>query len=221
MAQKISDRNSTDYILTAVRRQIRLSKQVSGAEKFGTQLVPFRNKLAEKLNATQQSTELRQNAYDDILRSDRILDNTIRNVYGRTREYERDHIGEAITMKIFPNGTFSEIVNLPYAKEPAEADNIAIRIESLGDGHPLFPLAAELRTKSELVRSAITVMADAIRHEKMVQAEEDIAKLEMCRAYEYCIYDAKKELGADGAELIFPALYKPVRKEEEVPQTLS
>jgi hypothetical protein len=95
---------------------------------------------------------------------------------------------------------------MPYADEPNEADAIAAKIESLGATHQLYPFAAKIKAKTAPVRTAINAHKETIRKQKLAEAEVEIAKMDVVRAYEINYLDSRKELGTVAAERLFPQL---------------
>ncbi len=79
-----------------------------------------------------------------------------------------------------------------------------MRLESLGEGHPLFGLAADLKGKIAASRQAIDALYLAVTEQKKAEAEEEIAQLKLRRQYELNYLDARRTLGKDAAERLFP-----------------
>lgn len=220
MARRIYQRESTNFHLKAARRHIRLAKKQKGAEKFALQIQPFQLALISKHETTLRSLEKREDAYDDIQLADNQLDDCIRTTYETIRQYDRNNMAQGILLKVFSQGTFSEVVNMHYTQEPAEAERIATLIESLGTTHPLFALVAPLREAIAAVNSAIATYKESITALVHVQVEEEIAKAELRQQYEYNYLDARRELGVKQAENIFPSFSSnDVDKEEDLPST--
>lgn len=206
MARQLYPRDSAAFMLNAIRRHQRLCRKNPSGAVFIQTIQPTATALEQRVNVLVQATLARQDAYDDVLLADLDLDNGIRDVFDASKTYERQHNGEALVNKLFSNGGFSDIVRMPYADEPNAADAIAAKIESLGNNHPIYPMAATLRQTAEAVRKAIEVHKDAIRNEKAAEAELEIAKADTIRAYEVNYLDARIKLGSNNANRLFPAL---------------
>jgi hypothetical protein len=100
---------------------------------------------------------------------------------------------------------------MSYAKEPGEAERIVATIDTLGNSHPLYPLAAQLRTDIAGVNTAIEAYKKAVSELTVAEAGEEAAKAELRQQYEFNYLDARKELGAIIAERIFPILTSHVK----------
>ena len=115
MARRIYQSDSTNLHLKAVRRHIRLANKQKGAEKFATRILPYQTALTEKHQNSLLADEKREDAYDDIQLADKILDDDVRTAFESCEQYDRKNPGANIKLKVFPKGTFSDIVNMPYA----------------------------------------------------------------------------------------------------------
>lgn len=207
-------RDSTDLHLKATRRFSRLARKLKGASTLAEGIVPFHQKLIDRHKQTLLADERREDAYDDILYADQILDDTIRTVFDNAKLFERNNPGQQVIVKIFPNGTFSEIVNMPYADEPAAAERIAASIDMLGNQHVLFPLAAELRSKIADVNNAMAEYKNVITELTRAEVEEETAKADLRKQYEFTYLDGRKILGAKLVERIFPVLTNRTKSTE-------
>jgi hypothetical protein len=204
MATMLRNNDSTDKHLNTVRRHTRLCKQISGTEEFVTNIQPAYNELKEKQALTQAKAEEREDAYDDLIFQDGLLDNAVRSTFEKCKQFDRDNIGQSVLKQIFPEEKFSDIIREPIASEPDEVEKIKIRIEELGDTHTLYPLAAILQERIDASRQAITALNDSIRAQKMAEAEEEITQGKLRQQYENNYLDARKKLGRQTAEMLFP-----------------
>jgi hypothetical protein len=151
-----------------------------------------------------QKSEVKENAYDDMVLSDRILDDEIRSTFEGCKKYDRDHPAEQVLTKIFSDKKFGEMVRLPYPAEISEANKLVLRLESLGAEHSLNPSVANLNAKIDAAANALTAQSTTIRDEKMAEAEVDIAKEALVRQYELNYLDARRKYGKTTAEKLFP-----------------
>ncbi len=206
MAQLLYSRDSSQRHMSATRRHLRLCKQVKNTQALVKQITPAFDLLSEKEQAFQEKQILREDRYDDMLLADTQLDDSVRNLFGRCQEHERAHLGENTLLQIFPEGTFSQIVNMNREKEPAEVEKIAIRLENLGDKHPLYVFAAELRQKVEGARKAIRAYRESVQVVKVAETECEMARADLRRQYENNYLDARKLMGKTVAERLFPKI---------------
>lgn len=204
MARMIADRDSTDLHLNQARRHERLARRYR-QEAFATAIRTAIDPLAARMKATGEQDLERQGAYDDVLAADADLDDAIRSLFNSAEIHERENPGSNTLMRLFPEGRFTDITALAVAQEPAAAEALATRVESLGETHALAAHAAKLRTLAAIVRSSLTAQTDAIRALKIAEAEEEIAQAVLRRQYEVNYLDARKNLGRTLAERLFPA----------------
>jgi hypothetical protein len=78
MATMLRDKDSTEKHMNTVRRHTRLCKHINGTEEFVTNIQPVFDELKEKQALTQTKTEEREDAYDDLIFQDGLLDNAVR-----------------------------------------------------------------------------------------------------------------------------------------------
>ena len=120
---------------------------------------------------------------------------------------------------IFPEGRFSAITVVNRNQEPDVVEKLAVRLESLGAAHPLYGLAAELKRKVDASRQAIAALTQTITERKKAEAEEEIAQLALRRQYELNYLEARRTLGRDLAERLFPRVSgRSVAEDPTAPQ---
>jgi len=206
MARLLYQRDSAKFMLNAIRRHQRLCRKNPNGEVFIAAIQPAEAALRNTYKLLDEAEVAREDAYDDIQLANDDLDNTIRDTFDAWKPYLRNHQTEFEVNRIFPNGTFSEIIQLPYAEKPNVADGIATKIESLGATHQLYSFAATIRTSTADLRKAIEDHEETIRKQKVTEAEIEITKMDVVRAYEVNYLDARKQLGVAAAERLFPRL---------------
>ena len=220
MARQLYPYDSAAFMLNSIRRHLRLCRKTPTGAGFAQAIQTTATNLEQKKNLLEQARQARQDGYDDVLLADNDLDNTIRNAFDACKTYERQHAGEALVSKIFGTGGYSGIVRMSYADEPNAADSIAVKIENLVNNHPIYAMAATLRQAADAVRKAIELHKDAIRKEKLAEAELEIAKADTIRAYEVNYLDARLKLGSSNADRLFPTL-RTSRKDDSADETSS
>ncbi len=206
MAQLLSSRYSAERCMNSSRRHQRLSKQVVNDETLSNQIQPAMEDCKSKIGLLLQKTEAREDAYDDMVLSDRLLDDEIRSLFEDCKQFDRDHPAEVALSKIFPDEKFGEIIRLPYATEINEANKIVLRLESLGVEHSLNPSVAKMKDKITGASTAQEALSDAIRKEKMAEAEVEIAKGALIRQYEHNYLNARGKYGKTNVEKLFPRI---------------
>ena len=206
MAQLLYPRDSTQKHLSATRRHLRLCKQVKNTQGLVKQITPAYELVREKDQVLQETKILREDRYDDMLMADNQLDDSVRNLFRRCEEYDRTHPGELVLLQIFPDGKFSHIVNMNREEEPAAVEKLAMRLENLGEKHPLYALAQELRTFINASLKAIRAYQESVQVLKVCETECEMARTALRRQYEVNYLDARKQLGKKLAERLFPSL---------------
>lgn len=206
MAQLLFDRDSTDKHLNATRRHLRSTRKIKGGDKLAGNIQPLYDQLIQKQADRLDKETARQDANDDLLLADTNLDNAVRNTFEGCNQHDRANPTDQVLKKVFPDGTFGDIVRLPIKDEPDEVEAIARRLESLGESHPLYAQAAVLRQRVTASHAAIDTLKTAIKDEKKAEADEEIAQAELRRQYENNYLDARKEFGRSVAEQLFPKL---------------
>ncbi len=206
MTQLLSSRYSTERCMNSSRRHQRLSKQVVKDETLSNQIQPAMNDCKAKMDFLQQKSDAKEEAYDDMVLSDRLLDDEIRSLFEDCKQFDRVNPAAMVLTKIFPDEKFGEIVRLPYAMEINEANKIVLRLESLGVEHSLVPSVAKMRDKITVASTAQEGLSDAIREEKMAEAEVEIAKGALIRQYEHNYLDARGKYGKRNTEKLFPRI---------------
>jgi hypothetical protein len=206
MARLLYPSDSTAFLLKVLRRFIRLARKQKGAEFLAQQMAPCQQSLIEKQAATQLVDEKREDVYDDILITDSDLDEAIRTTFESCAQYDRKNPGGQLVTMAFPNGTYSDIIRMPYAEEPKEAERIAASLEKLGDKHSIYPHVTEIRAKIAAVNAALDAYKQVITELTRAEVDEETAKAEVRKQYEFAYLDARKKLGKRYAERVFPAI---------------
>ena len=204
MASLITSRDSAERCINLARRHQRLAKIVVNDGKLSGQMIPSMDQVKVKIDLLMQKSEAREDAFDDQALADKFLDDTIRSIFGDCQKFDRTNPTAMVLRKIFPDEKFGEIVRLPFNTEIRAAEQMKLRLEKLGEKHPLYANVALLHKKIEAGKKAIADKNSAIRDEKMAEAEVDIDKEALIRQYENNYLDARKKYGKATAEKLFP-----------------
>jgi hypothetical protein len=209
----LSEHDSSAHMLDAVERHQRLCRQTPYGEKFEMAIQPFYNELKTKNNNRKNAENERMSAYDIVRLNDLIMDDLLRKVYNRSQEYDRSTPGANTLTLLFAGGKLSPILSMPYDKEPNEAYIIAQKLENLGNSHVLYPIAAEIYQSVTTCHAGLKKMEDAIRIQATTWAEEEMAKIALCRQYEKNYHNASIEYNKYFAEKLFPVIKGTVKRE--------
>jgi hypothetical protein len=195
------------------RRHIRLCGQVKGGVSYAQAIQPKLDNLLQKSQALSGAEEMYENTYDDLIFKDADLDDGVRTLFERSRQYDRENGGN-IAVLLFPDLTFSDIVNMPYSEEPKKVSSLIQKLETLEPTHELRPLAGMLQQKVDAVNSALNARQQAADNIRRCQVDEELAKNEVRAQYETNYLDARKSLGKQIAESLFPKVSKTAKKQE-------
>jgi hypothetical protein len=196
------------------RRHIRLCGQVRGGNPYAQAMRLILENLLQKSLALSAAEEIQENTYDDLILKDAELDDAVRTLFERSRQHDRE-TGEQVSVLLFPDLTFSDIVNMPYSEEPKKVSSLIQKLETLEPHHELRPLADMLRQKVNAVNAALDARQQAADNIRRCQVDVELAKNEVRAQYENNYLDARKTLGKQTAESLFPKIVRRKAKAAE------
>jgi hypothetical protein len=206
MAQLLYERQSTDAHLNAVRRHMRLCRQVKGGEQYAARIEAYQKDLEERQKITIKAIQDKESASDDVTLYDTDLDNSIRTLHEKCKQFDRDNTGRPVLNQLFTDGKLSTIIYAHVENEPDMADQLLTRLAALGASHPLNEQSPAIKTNIEKCRAALSIYHDAIKLQKAAEAVEEISKSNLRRQYEFNFLDLSKELGKNAANRLFPVI---------------
>ena len=206
MAQLLYERQSSNAHLNAVKRHMRLCRQIKGGDKYAVQIEVNYNTLIEKQQASEQAKFEKESAYDDVVLNDSDLDNTIRTLFEKAKQYDRENPGRPVLSRLFIDGKLSGIIYASLKNEPALAEQLIARLDALGEGHSLSEEKAKVQADVDKCQTALTAYQEAITAHKSVVALEEIAQADLRRQYEFNYLDIVKEFGKRFANRFFPVI---------------
>ena len=207
MAQFLSEKHSINVHLSIVKRHIRLTRHIKGAEDLGSAIEPVYTELVTKSASAATVAEDSEFNRDLVSYKDTLLDDRVRDVNDAAKKYDRDHPGLAITTLLFPEGT-SPIIYAPIEDAPAVVEKLILKIQNLGEGHPLAEQIAPLQAAIDESKAAIEALHIAIAAQKTADALTNIAKANLTRQYGQNIYAAGSKFGKVFANRLFPPINK-------------
>jgi hypothetical protein len=215
MARLLYKQDSTALHKRLTRRHIRLCGQIKGGAAYAQAIQPKLDDLLQKEQASAATDEMYENTYDDLLLKDADLDDAVRTLFERSKQHDRDN-GGRISVLLFPDLTFSDIINMPYAEEPKKVNSLIQKLETLEQGHELRSLIDILQQRVNAVNVALDARKQAAENIRRCQVDEELAKNELRTQYEANYLDARKSLGRQIAESLFPKITpKSPKKQEE------
>ena len=214
MAQLLYERHSTTVHLNIVKRHIRLARQFKGAEELVSAIEPYYSELAAKAANTMNASDETECKRDSLALADVLLDDKVRDLNEACKKYDRDHPGIPVSALLFPEGT-SSFIYAPVETEPTLVEKLILGVQSLGEGHPLTEHIGTLQDAINTSKTAIADLKDAITTEKMAEALEAIAKVNLTRQYEQNIYMAGSKFGKTFANRLFPQITAHIKGEAD------
>lgn len=206
MAQLLYPRQSTETHLNATRRHMRLCRQNKGGEKFASRIETSYNELEEKQKLTNKAKLDKESTYDDVILCDSDLDNSIRTLFEKCKQYDRENPGRPILNQLFTDGKLSTIIYAPLENEPEMAEQLLSRLAALGANHALADQNQMIKTNIDKCKTALSAYHQAIKLQKAAEADEEISKSNLGRQYEFNYLDLVKEFGKSNANRYFPII---------------
>jgi hypothetical protein len=213
MARLIYKQDTLALHKRLTRRHIRLCGQIIGGATYAQAIQPKLNALLQTEQMSTAADEAYENTYDDLVLKDAELDNGVRTLFERSKQYDRDNGGH-ISVLLFPDLTFSDIVNMPYSEEPKKIQSLIQKLETLEQGHELRPLISILQQRVDAVNAALEARKQAADNIRRSQVDEELAKNDLRVQYEANYLDARKLLGKQIAESLFPKILRRRAKDE-------
>ena len=220
MAQLLYERHSTNIHLNTTKRHIRLCRQFDGTQTLVSAIEPDLSTLQEKEAASGQARFDKESARDIVSLNDNSLDGKVKTCFERCKQYDRENPGRPVLPIVFPDGKFTTITMASLESEPDLAAQMVTRLGSLGTDHPLNELVAGINEGISKCREALSAYHDSIKLLKSAEADEEIAKLNLRRQYEFNYYDSVKQFGKNFAEHLFPVIYSPSKNKTEDEETV-
>lgn len=202
MAINLRMTDSYDKFCIYMRSHIRRCGKVKGADGLLAKIKAVYDKFRGKKTQVEAVEEEVEDAFDNADFQTEELDNALRDLAGRAKEFDRKNPGAGLNSKFFPDG-LNDVIRANREKEPDMVDQIAIIIESLGSGHELFPFAAQLREETQKTRDTNKAYNESVKKLNNIKTEFDIIKSECITQYGHNILEAKGEFGNDFAERLF------------------
>jgi hypothetical protein len=214
MARLLYKQDSTALHIRLTRRHIRLCGQVKGGALYAQAIQPKLDRLLQTVQILSAAEEVYENTYDDLILKDAELDDGVRTLFERSRQYDREN-RSSVSVLLFPDLTFSDIVNMPYSEEPKKVSSLIQKLETLDASHELRPLAGILQQKVDGVNAALDARQQAADTVRKCQVDLELAKNEIKAQYEVNYLEARKSLGKYVAESLFPKVARRKSESEE------
>ena len=216
MAKKLNDAMSSEVHINYSFRHSRRCKQTKGATELASAIDPFITELETKSSETKKEKLSHNNSYDDLIFNSSGLDDCIRTISDRAKQYDRENPGRPVHKLLFPNGGYSTILRFPIAKKANASEELKERIKSLGEEHVLAAQVLLLTEAITNVRTSITALQQADTKVRTAIANEEVAQANLRKRYEFNYLDAIKMFGKTFANRLFPQTVYRKKIDDEV-----
>lgn len=204
MAEMLRDADSSERHLAVVYRHIRLCKRMNGADFLVANITPAHAALHSAAAATQQALLDKEGASDDLLFQRWQAADLVRSIFARAQIFDRNHPANRALPILFPEEAFGDYITPSGIVYTETLQLFLPRIASLGPGHELAGLAAEVSAQISAAENAEAALKQAVMAYHLKSAEEEVAQRVLRVAYEANYLDARKALGRLSAERVFP-----------------
>jgi hypothetical protein len=208
----LSEDDSNPRVEDAADRHMRLCTQNLNAEKYRNTILTLFNDFkgnATKLNDSQKEMNA---AKDSVKLFELVIRNVLRDLSGRTKEFDRNHVGSKTATSIFPGGNISDIISKNDEVQPDVAHSIAQKVLSLGVSHELFPFAEKIEKAVADCRKALAQQVIADQNLGDSKTAMSISKVAVVRQYNANFFAAASDVDKTFAEKLFPQLRSTKKK---------
>jgi hypothetical protein len=211
---RLTEDDSVPRVEDATERHMRLCAQTAGGEKYQKEIEPYYDALEVKITEHKTAQKNNTGALDIERLNKSILNDCLRDLQGRSKEFDRNHPGSNTVTFLFPDGNISSVVNLSDSDAPKEVHSITQKIISLGADHTLYPFAAQIETLIGKCKISLT------NRETLAQAESDantelvISKIALVNKYNGDFFVAASDVDKNFAEKLYPKLNPPAKSKD-------
>jgi hypothetical protein len=211
----LTDNDSFPFVKDAAERHIRLCHQNIGGDSYTAAVEAPLTDLSTKLNTRELARKAVSNAGDTAWLADRMLDDILRKLQGRAKEYDLANPGSHTLELLLPKGNISDLINETLEEEPGKAHQVALKIKTLGSTHPLYTIAAEIDAAVDNCNAKIKLRDDAQKVYDEANASAEVAKVALIKEYNNNYHKAASDVDRYFAEKLFPRLHPKPKKEDK------
>jgi hypothetical protein len=208
---RLSNNDSVPRVKDASERFMRLCNQNRNAEKYKALLLPYYNDFVEKATHLDNMQKEVNFAQDLVWLYDEGLDNVLRDLNGRAKEFDRNNPGSNVANLLFPGGNITSIVTLPDKEEPDAAQGITQKVMALGTSQELYPFVAKIGEAVANCRTALAQQLTAFQNMGNAKTALTISKFALVRQYNAGFFVAANDVNKEFAEKLYPRL-RPAKK---------
>ncbi|SRR6266542_6159053 len=211
----LTEDDSVKRVEDATERHVRLCRQNPNADKHVIVIQPLYLDMEAKKTQHEQTEKDVNAAQDTVWLWNNILNDALRDLHGRAKEYDRNHPGSKTCTLIFPGGNITPIIALPDPDRPDAAQAIVQKTTSLGTTHELFPLAEKIDKAITSCNDAAKQLKTAIQSEGNANTVLTISKIALVRKYNANYFVAASDVDKAFAERLFPPLRVTKKKKKD------
>jgi len=222
MAQMLSKKDSAAKIKRAVRRHLRLSRRHPDGEAkvIAQRILEPMAALERAVAAASAAADAAEDAFDDWNQEDHLLDQQVRKLGFRCREWDASRPGDQTLRRVFGGLSASEVTRMPRHEQPDFVVKMVVRGRELPAGHSGAELLDDLARLAQSSRRAHRAYLDAEQRVGAANAAVEMARLVVVRAYRDNYIDIERASGSEVADACFPILRRSrrdIEEEREVP----
>jgi hypothetical protein len=211
--QNLLESHSLAKHQNATWRHMQLCRQNKKGEMFIARIEPSYNDLDEKGSILKQANKNRVAANDTVRLKDLFLDDELRKLHNRAKEYDREHPGQHVAKMLFPKGNITPIVTMSNNAQPEKVDQITYKLKSLGSDHELYPFVVSIENCVTQCKNSLDAYNNSLKVVNTARTDVELSKANLRRQYTANYYEAAGQFGKNYAERLFPLLSKKVTAE--------
>jgi len=217
MAQGLRTSFSPERVEGGARRHVRMTRRTKNEEAIAIAegIERSRAALKEKNQAVVLAEIAVEDAFDNWIADDYVVDRLVHSVGRKTADYDGDHPGSRTHEAVFEGVSPSDVTKTSRAKQPNVITKILERASGLPADHPALPILPQLTAANDQARASQAAHLVAVTALTEAKAAAEVAKLAVIQRYADNIIDITRKVGEDLAERCFPRVRARNKKTEE------
>jgi hypothetical protein len=198
---------SSGRLINIGRRFGRLCTRAgAGAQKYCDRVTAALQPLVQRNDEAEQAGFEADTANDLAMQTNMALSEAVRTAFERCEQHDRENPADPVTLKVFPDRGFSEIVYAKRVREPELVRQLSYRIKALGEASLLAPIAQSLDAAVSTMDKAMDEQRAKNREYDDAATREKLAKVFFVNEYKAVYYGAAVERGQRYARTLFPVI---------------